>query len=102
MTKKLFMFVCITLLARAAFPHGNEQHVIGTVTKISQDSVTVQTVDKTLVEVKMVSDTIFTKNNIPGELRDLHVADREVIQAKRACEQPQPETWHSGHARSPT
>src|SRR5260370_11774244 len=102
MTKKLFMFVCITLLARAAFPHGNEQHVIGTVTKISQDSVTVQTVDKTLVEVKMVSDTIFTKNNIPGELKDLHVGDRVVIHAKKVGEQLQAHTVQIGLANSPT
>jgi hypothetical protein len=102
MTRKLFMFVCIALLARAAFPHGNEQHVIGTVTKISQDSVTVQTVDKTLVEVKMVSDTIFTKNNIPGELKDLHVGDRVVIHAKKVGEQLQAHTVQIGLAKSPT
>jgi hypothetical protein len=102
MTRKLLMFVCIAVLASAAFPHGNEQHVIGTVTKISQDSVTVQTVDKTLVEVKIVSDTTFTKNNTPAELKDLRVGDRLVIHAKKVGDQLQAHTVQIGVTKTPT
>jgi hypothetical protein len=85
LTRKLLLIAYIALLANAAFPHGNEQHVMGTVTQVSQGSVTVQTFDQTLIEVKIVSDTKFTKNNTPAELKDLHVGDRVVIHAKKAA-----------------
>jgi hypothetical protein len=102
MTRTLLILVSIALLASAAFPHGNEQHVIGTVTKISQDSVTVQTVDKTPVEVKIVSDTIFTKNNSPMEFKDLRVGDRVVIHAKKVGDQLQAHTVQIGVTKTPT
>jgi hypothetical protein len=88
----------MALFASAVFPHGNEQHVMGTVTKLSQDSVTVQTTDKTLIEVKIVSDTTFTKNNAPSELKDLHLGDRVVIHAKKVGDQLQAHTVQIGVA----
>jgi hypothetical protein len=98
MTRKLLLIACIALLANAAFPHGNEQHVMGTVTKVSQDSVTVQTPDKILIEVNIVSDTKFTKNNSSVELKDLHVGDRVVIHAKKVGDQLQAHTVQIGTA----
>src|SRR4029077_3900168 len=96
MTRKLLLITCIALLATAVFPHGNEQHVMGMVTKVSQDSVTVQTTDKTLIEVKIVSDRTFTKNNTP--VKDLHVGDRVVIHAKKVGDQLQAHTVQIGTA----
>src|SRR5690349_7045181 len=98
MTRKLLLIACIALLANAAFPHGNEQHVMGTVTKVSQDSVTVQTPDNISIEVNIVSDTEFTKNNSAVELRDLHVGDRVVIHAKRVGDRLQAHTVQIGTA----
>ena|ERR1700756_2416794 len=92
MTRNLLLIACIALFANAAFPHGNEQHVMGTVTKVSQDSVTVRTPDKVLIEVNIVSDTKFTKNNSSVELKDLHVGDRVVIHAKKVGDQLQAHT----------
>ena len=98
MTRKLLLIGCMALLASAVFAHGNEQHVIGTVTKVSQDSVTVQTVDKTLIEVKIISDTKITKNNTPVELKDLHLGVRVVIHAKKVGDQLQAHTVQIGTA----
>jgi hypothetical protein len=98
MTRKLLLIAYIALFANAAFPHGNEQHVMGTVTKVSQDSVTVQTPDKVSIEVNIVSDTKFTKNNSAVELKDLHVGDRVVIHAKRVGDQLQAHTVQIGTA----
>ena len=98
MTRNLLLIACIALFANAAFPHGNEQHVMGTVTKVSQDSVTVQTPDKVLIEVNIVSDTKFTKNNSSVELKDLHVGDRVVIHAKRVGDRLQAHTVQIGTA----
>jgi len=74
MTRKLFVL-------RSAFAHGDEQHVIGKVTKVTQSSVTVQTTTNRSVEVMLMSDTKFTKGNATITPKDLQVGDRVVIHA---------------------
>jgi hypothetical protein len=88
----------MALLGNAAFPHGNEQHIAGTVIKVLQDSVTVQTGDKTLIEVKIVFDTKLTKSNAPAELKELHIGDRVVIHARKVGDQLQAHTVQIGTA----
>jgi hypothetical protein len=80
MTYKLAVLACIMLFANLAFAHGNEKHVIGTVTKVSQGSVTVETTANTL-EVTIISDTKFTKGDSSATPKDLLVGDRVVIHA---------------------
>jgi ribosomal protein S1 len=81
MTHKLVLLLTIALLAGSAFAHGDEQHVMGTVTKVSQSSVTVQTSAKTTVDVTITPDTKFTKNNASATPNDMQVGDRVVIHA---------------------
>lgn len=81
MIRKLVVLVSIALFAGLAFAHGDEQHVIGTVTKVSQSSVTVQTTAKENVEVMITSDTKFTKGSASATAKDLQVGDRVVIHA---------------------
>jgi Domain of unknown function (DUF5666) len=81
MTYKLAVLACIMLFANLAFAHGNEKHVIGTVTKVSQGSVTVETTANTTVEVTIISDTKFTKGDSSATPKDLLVGDRVVIHA---------------------
>jgi hypothetical protein len=81
MKRKLVMLLSIALVASSVFAHGDEQHVIGTVTKVSQSSVTVQTPTNASVEVMITSDTKFTKGSASGTLTDLQVGDRVVIHA---------------------
>jgi hypothetical protein len=81
MKLKLVMLLGLALFASMAFAHGDEQHVLGTVTKISQNSVTVQTTKNMDVELMITSDTKFTKGNGSATLKDLHVGDRVVIHA---------------------
>jgi hypothetical protein len=69
------------LVTAAALPHGGEEHVIGTVTKVTQNSITVQTRAKATVEVQIVSETTFTKDNASASLKDVHTGDRVVIHA---------------------
>lgn len=63
--------------------HGNYQHVMGTVTKISQNSITVQTTTNVIVEVAMSPDTKFSKGDATVEARELRVGDRVVIHATK-------------------
>jgi len=75
------MLLSIALFAISAFAHGDEQHVIGKVIKVTQSSVTVQTTTNMSVEVVLTSDTKFTKGTASVTLKDLQVGDRVVIHA---------------------
>ena len=80
----LFMVV-LGLISGAAWAHGDKKHVIGTVTKVSANSVTVKTAAATSVEVKLTSATVYTmKANMvdkAAKLGDLVVGDHVVIHA---------------------
>jgi hypothetical protein len=81
MTRRLAVVLSIALITISVFAHGDEQHVIGKVTKVTQSSVTVQTTADTSVEVMVTSDTKFTKGSASVTLKDLQVGDRVVIHA---------------------
>ena len=82
----LILVACISLIAAAAFAHGDEQHVIGTVASVGADSITVKTTANALVTVAVVPQTTFSKNKAAVKLADLKVGDRVVIHAKEPTE----------------
>ena len=61
--------------------HNGEEHVTGTVAKISENSVTVNTTQGKTVEVALEAKTAFTKASQPLAKSDLKVGDRVVIHA---------------------
>ena len=79
----LVLALLIPLLAVSVFAHENMQHVKGTVTQISNDSITVKTAANAVVTVKVVPETEFVKGDSPAKITDLKVGDRLVIHAKR-------------------
>ena len=81
MIRTMVALLCMTLMSSFAFAHGDEQHVMGTAIKVSQESVTVETKTKATVEVMITSDTKFSKNGVPVAPSDLHIGDRVVIHA---------------------
>jgi len=73
--------ICVLLfLSTLVFAHGNETHVMGTVTKIEDGSIVVKTKegDKT---VMVMSTTKFVKGTTAVTQKDLKVGDRVVIHA---------------------
>ena len=82
----LILVACISLIAAAAYAHGDEEHVIGTVASVTVDSITVKTTANALVVVSVVPQTTFTKNKAAAKLVDLKVGDRVVIHAKEPTE----------------
>lgn len=80
------LIACLSLIAAAAFAHGDEQHVIGTVASVAKDSITVKTTANALVTVSVVPQTTFSKNKVTAKLSDLSVGDRVVIHAKEPSE----------------
>ena len=85
---RIKVYVGLALLFATTFvlAHGDYQHVMGTVTKISQNSITVHTTADESVEVATSPDTKFSKANVAVGARELKVGDRVVIHAKKTNE----------------
>jgi Cu/Ag efflux protein CusF len=80
--KRTAVFFALALaLSVIAFAHGNEKHVMGTVTSISDNSITVETTSKKTVTVTLTTATKFQKSGSPAALKDLKVGDKVVIHA---------------------
>ena len=83
MNKKIFsVAILIAIFTSVALAHGDYTHVMGTVTKIADTEVTVETTDKQVTVVKIASTTTFLKSGAAATLKDLKVGDRVVIHAK--------------------
>lgn len=79
------LLACMALAAGNALAHGDKKHVIGTVERISSDSVVVKTADGKSVEVKLMATTQYVSHaaneDKPAKISDLAVGDRVVIHA---------------------
>ena len=86
MKRTVAVFAVALALSAIAFAHGNEKHVMGTVTSISDNSITVETKSKKAVTVTVSATTEFQKSGSPATLKDLKVGDKVVIHATGAGE----------------
>ncbi len=95
----------MALITTPAFGHESEQHVMGTVTKVSGSSITVEmpaktpTGAKTKTTVAIVPETKFIKNGLPVALKDLKVGDRVVIHAVKKGGQLEAHTVRIGASK---
>ena len=80
--KKLAIASAITLVfVINAFAHGNMEHILGTVTAVSDHSVTVKTTAGDTKTVEIATGTKVMKGDAAGTLKDVHVGDRVAIHA---------------------
>jgi hypothetical protein len=79
---KILSVLAIVSFATVAFAHGTDKHVLGTVTKITDTEITIETQAKEVQVVKIAPDTSFVKSGASATLKDLKVGDRVVIHAK--------------------
>ena len=84
MKRHISILISFLVFTTAAFAHGNEQHVMGTVTKATESSITVETQDHQQVTVSVIAETKFVKGTSSATLTDLKVGDRVVIHAAKA------------------
>ena len=79
----LFLFG-VLLFAMTSFAHNGNEHVMGTVTVISANSITVQSPGKEAktTTVSVIPSTMFMKSGAQVSLKDLKVGDRVVVEAK--------------------
>jgi hypothetical protein len=82
----LILIACLSLISAAAFAHGDEEHILGTVASVAKDSISVKTAANALVTVAVVPGTTFAKNKTAAKFADLKVGDRVVIHAKEPAE----------------
>jgi hypothetical protein len=84
MTLRVMLLSCVLLFAMASFAHEGNEHIMGTVTAISANSITVQSTGKETktTTVSVVSSTMFMKSAAHASLKDLKVGDRVVVEAK--------------------
>lgn len=89
MKRMLMLLLGMVLFAGFASAHGDEQHVMGTVTKITDTTITVEVapkqdeIQKTAVTVNVVSSTKFEKMGTAATMKDLKVGDRVVIHSAK-------------------
>jgi hypothetical protein len=87
MKRILMLLVGAVLCAGLTFAQGDEQHVMGTVTKITGTTITVKVAakqgdaQKGSVTVNIVSSTKFEKMGAAATSEDVKVGDRVVINA---------------------
>ena len=77
----LLAVLALALLPTIVSAHGGEEHVIGTVTKVSDSSVTVKTTAGKIVEVGFDAKTTYARAKMPTQKTDVKVGDRIVIHA---------------------
>jgi len=85
-TKLKIQIALIAILALALLPaivsaHGGEEHVVGTVIKVSDTSVTVKTTAGKMVEVGFDAKTSYARAKLPIQKSEVKVGDRIVIHA---------------------
>jgi preprotein translocase subunit YajC len=87
--KALVSALAVLLLlvsAGTAFAHNGVEHILGTITAVTENSITVDTPKHTSVTVVLDRSTTFTNNDVKSSLKDLKVGDRVVINAKANME----------------
>lgn len=77
----ILILVTTLLLATVAYSHGNMEHLVGTVTAVSDHSITVKTTAGENKEVAVDASTKYKRGDAPAALADIHAGDRIVIHA---------------------
>lgn len=77
-----FAISLILVLSTMALAHGDQQHVMGTVTKVETESISVKTTTGEVKVVIILPTTKFVKGTAGVTLQEIKVGDRVVIHAK--------------------
>ena len=99
----LLAALALALLPAIVSAHGGEEHVIGTVTKVSDTSVTVKTTAGKIVEVGFdAKTTTYARAKMPAQKTDVKVGDRVVIHAVEVNEKLVAHTVELGAITTPS
>jgi hypothetical protein len=73
----------LLLLVTMLLAHGNELHIMGTVTNITTTSITVKTQDGHSIDISIAQDTKFMRGTEPISAKDIKTGDRVVVHASK-------------------
>jgi type 1 fimbria pilin len=76
------ILLALTLGLATGFAHNGVEHVMGTVTAVTANAITVETVKHESVTVQIDATTKFANNGADGSLKDVKTGLRVVIDAK--------------------
>jgi hypothetical protein len=74
---------CTLLLSALAFAHGGMDHIMATVTGMTDRSLTVKTNDGAVMTVEFDGETKFIKGAAAASVKDIQVGSRVVIHAHK-------------------
>lgn len=83
MKRLILLILTFGLFSGAAYAHNGMEHVMGTVTAMTDTSVSVKTMDGTLKTVVLSNDTKFLKGTTAITPKDIKVGDHIVIHASK-------------------
>lgn len=102
----LFLLLATT---RIAFAHNGVEHVMGTVTQVSAQAVSIETTEKKVVEVELSLKTKYTRDGKAASASELKIGDRIMVNAKEVDKKlvadsvklgaAAPNSDHAGHAK---
>jgi hypothetical protein len=75
--------IALLLGSISLFAHGGMEHLMGTITAVTDNSITVDTVKHKTATVLLDPSTKFVNSGAQASLKDLKVGDRVVIHAKQ-------------------
>jgi hypothetical protein len=81
-TQSALAIIALTLGSAIAFAHNGVEHVMGTVTAVTDTFITVDTVKHTSVTVLIDPATTFSNSDAQASRKDLKIGQRVVINAK--------------------
>ena len=79
--RSLIAALLLALIPVLVHAHGGMIHVMGTVTALTETSMTVETTDKKTVQIALMDTTTFQNGAKPSTKKDLKVGDRVVVHA---------------------
>jgi len=97
----IFALACLAVLPAIVVAHGGLEHVIGTVVKISDSSISVKTTTGKIVDVSLDEKTTFARAKQPIEKAMIKVGDRIVIHAAKVTEKLVARTVEIGVSPAP-
>lgn len=84
--RTLIAMAALLVGSAIAFAHNGIEHILGTVTITTSDSITVETVKHTKVTVLVDSTTTYTHQDMKMSLSDLKAGERVAINAKEGAD----------------
>ena len=82
----LFAVAALMFTSAIGFAHNGVEHVMGTVTAVTDTSITVDTVKHTAVTVTVDANTTFSHKETKASLKDVKIGERVVINAKEGAD----------------